>query len=143
MRKKFDKALYEENDAKARKAAKEILKDYNVIDNPRKMGVDLIVLDKNKLDKVLFYVECECKKVWKDKFTYDSVQFPERKLKYTQLERPTYFIMFNHDFTQYLVVKGSDLAASPLEIVPNKYITYGEKFFKVPLDKVSFNAFKR
>lgn len=142
MRKKFDKELYEQNDAKARAAAKEILKDYNVIDNPRKMGVDLIVLDKTKLDKVLFYVECECKRVWKDTFTYDSVQFPERKLKYTQLERDTYFIMFNHDFTQYLVVKGEDLASSPLEIVPNKYITYGEKFFKVPLSKVTFNKFK-
>lgn len=142
MRKKFDKALYEENDAKARKAAKEVLKDYEVIDNPRKMGVDLIVLDKNNKDKVLFYVECECKRVWKKDFLYDTVQFPERKKKYTELDKPTYFIMFNHDFSEYLVVKGSDLAASPLEIVPNKYITYGEKFFKVPISKVTFNKFK-
>lgn len=106
------------------------------------MGVDLIVLDKNKLDKVLFYVECERKTVWKDKFAYADVNFPERKLKYCQLDKPTYFIMFNHDFSEYLVVKGDDLAASPLEIVPNKYITYGEKFFKVPLSKVTFNKFK-
>jgi hypothetical protein len=142
MRKRFDKQLYAENDEKARKAAKEVLKGYTVIDNPRKMGVDLIVLDPKNHEKVLFYVECECKRVWKDKFSYDTVQFPERKLKYTQLDKKTYFIMFNHDFSEYLVVKGDDLASSPLEIVPNKYITYGEKFFKVPLSKVTFNKFK-
>jgi len=140
MRKHFDRDLYNENDAKAKAAAKEILKNFKVEDNPKKTGVDLLVY--NKQGEHIFNVECEIKKVWVDKFTYTDVQFPERKSKYCLLEKPTFFIMFNKDLSQYLVVSSKNLLNSPLEIVPNKYISYGEKFFKVPLNKVLFNEFR-
>lgn len=140
MRKLFDRELFNENDKRARKAVKRILEDYNVIDNPKKMGVDLIVQDKD--GNTMFYVECEIKKVWKSEFTYTDVQFPFRKEKYCLLDKPTYFIMLNYDLSQFLVVKHNDMLASPKEIVRNKYVPYGEEFFKVSLEKVKFNEFK-
>ena len=141
MRKPFDAALYAENDALARNKVRELLSDrFTVVDNPKRYGVDLLVY--NESGEHLFNVETEIKRVWVNDFIYTSVQFPERKRKFCALEKPTYFVMFNSDLSQYLVVKGADLAASPLEMVRNKYVKFGEHFFQVTLDKVAFNNFQ-
>lgn len=139
VRKRFDKELYERNDKIAKEAVLNLLDstELHVIENTKKTQVDLLAY--NSEDHV-FNIECEIKRVWKDKnFQYDSVQFPERKAKYANLDKPTLFVMFNNDLTSYLVVKSEDLISSPCVEVPNKYMYKGEKFFQVPLDKVYFN----
>ena len=38
-------------------------------------------------------------------------------------------------------VTGKNLIDSPTEVVSNKYVPEGERFFKVPLNKVQFHEF--
>ena len=140
IRKRFDKTLFEENDKKCRDKVREVLKntDFTVQDNSKVRGVDLLLF--NRTGQHIGYIEVERKTVWKGQdFKYESVQFPERKRKYTELDKPTIFVMFNDDMTNFLVVKGTDLASSPCVEVPNKYMYKGEQFFQVPIDKVKFN----
>lgn len=140
MRKRFDPALHADTDTPARDRVKEILKDsgFNVIDNPKKRGVDLLVY--NDKGKHVANIECEIKLLWKGKdFPYENVQFPERKEKYAISEVPTVFLMHNADRTEYLTVTGDVLISSPKKEVPNKYVYKGEYFFQVPKDKVKFN----
>lgn len=141
MIKRFDPELHRENDEKAKNALRKILGDskvYRLEDNPKKRGVDMLV---HQGDEHVFNIEVEIKKVWNgDKgFPYSDVQFPERKEKYANLEKPTLFVMFNADQSQYLAVTGKDLLESPKVEVRNKYVFSGEKFFKVPKNRVYFN----
>lgn len=140
IRKRFDRDLWLENDAKARKAVENLFSKFENIEvKPHK--------DHRKVDLEVFIdgehvanVETEIKRVWKaENFQYESVQFPERKKKFCELDKPTLFIMWNFDTSSYLVVAGSDLTESPCVEVPNKYVYKGEKFFQVPLNKVHFN----
>ncbi len=145
VRKQFDPKLYAENDRIAKELAATLIasisKTYEVIENPKKREVDLLVY-KNGVH--LFNVETEIKRVWQtQEFLYESVNFPERKLKYANLDKPTLFIMFNNDQTSYLCVTSDTLANSPLNIVPNKYVRYGEKFFQVDKEEVLFNNIKK
>lgn len=141
LKKRFDPSLHADNDQLVRTAIKEILKDsgYNVIDNPKKRDVDLLVYDKN--GKHVANIECERKLVWSGPdFKYEDINFPHRKEKYAILDKPTVFVMFNKEMTDYLTVTGDVLISSPLKEVPNKYLYKGEMFYKVPKDKVKFNA---
>lgn len=140
MNKKFDKALFAANDLLARNKIKDILSsspELVVEDNPKKMGVDLIV--KNKEGEVLFYIEAEIKRVWQGPFKYETVNFPSRKFKYCNLDKPTMFFMFNGDLSEYLTTTGNKIINSKTEIVRNKYVAFGEYFFKVELKDVVFN----
>ncbi|HEY8365680.1 MAG TPA: hypothetical protein VIL57_00905 [Bacteroidia bacterium] len=139
IRKRFDLDLYNENDNKAKNKAKELLVNsgFDVEDNPKKRGVDLLIF---KDGKHIANIECEIKKVWKGPvFRYPTIQFPERKKKFAELEIPTVFLMFNEDLSAHLAVRGSDLLKSPLVEVPNKYCFKGELFFQVPLEQTVFN----
>lgn len=142
MKKRFDRELYNEVDKKTKEKVFSLLRDLKSIqamENPKKTGVDILVND-SITNTLKFNIECEVKKVWKGKdFPYESVQIPGRKSKFAQLDNPTLFVMFNEDYTEYLVIKSTDLLASPLAEVPNKYCYKGEMFYQVPLEKVSFN----
>lgn len=142
MRKRFDRELYNEVDKKTKEKVFSLLEEFDNIhaaENTKKTKVDILVTDPDT-DELKFNIECEVKRVWKNKeFPYESVQIPERKLKYAILDKPTLFVMFNVDYSAYLVIKSADLVASPCVEVPNKYVYKGEKFFQVPLTKVVFN----
>ena len=139
MYKRFDRALFEENDKKCRTKVKELLQNegFAGVDNVKVRGVDILLYkDGNHIG----YIEVERKAVWKgDKFQYDNVQFPERKAKYAKLDKPTIFVMFNEDMSKFLAVRDKDLLSSPCVEVPNKYVYKGEQFFQVPLTKVKFD----
>lgn len=144
-RKRFDRQLYEANDKLAKenvlKLFNKMRKKYDVVDNPKKRGVDLFV---ERHGEHTFNIECEIKRVWKDqKFPYDSIQFPQRKKKFAELDKPTLFVMFNNDQSAFVAVTSNDLLSSPLAEVPNKYVYKGEMFFQVPLEKAVFNNLKR
>ena len=140
VRKRFDRDLWLENDKKARNACEKIFNQFeNLTVKPHKSPtkVDLeLFLDGEHIANV----ETEIKRVWKaETFQYESVQFPERKRKFCELEKPTLFIMWNFNCSSYLVVTGSDLIDSPSVEVPNKYVYKGEYFFQVPVNKVYMN----
>lgn len=138
-RKHFDKELYAKYDVAAKKAIKKIFKGsaWTIKENEKKTGVDFLVFEG---DKHIAYLEVEVKMNWNQKdFPYGDVQWPERKWKYTQLDKPTIFLMFNHDLGQYLTARGETLLNSKLEMVRNKYVRFGENFFKVPVSEITFN----
>lgn len=146
IRKKFDTQLYNECDSPAKKAVQALFEQhgfgsFDIVENPKKRGVDLLVYKKGEH---LFNIETEIKRVWKgDKFPYDNVQFPERKQKFAELDKPTIFVMFNEDLSSYLAVVDEDLLSSPTEMVRNRFVSYGENFFQVPLDRVYFDGLKK
>lgn len=139
--KRFDRELYDKTDTLAKNHCVALLTNlgYTVRENPKKRDVDLLIY---KGEQHIFNVETEIKLVWNGKFKYDTVQFPERKFKYATLNKPTYFIMWNADQSEYLVVKDKDLITSPVKEVRNKYVFQNELFFQVPLSKVKFNKFE-
>lgn len=139
MRKHFDRALYDKCDSLAKDKAIKVLRRHglDVVENPDKVGVDLLVY---KNDELLFNVETEIKLVWDGpKFPYENIQFPLRKHKFAILEKPTLFLMFNKDLSKYVAVNSDDLIRSPIEIVRNKFVKYGEYFYQVNLAN-SYNS---
>jgi hypothetical protein len=129
MKKKFDQALFADTDAKARACGKQYWTSlgHTVEDNPDRYGADLIVDGK-------FYCEVEIKKVWHgETFQYDTLQIPHRKAKYTKLDMPCKFIVFNSTQSHGILVDGDVLSASDVKEVPNKYAYKGEMFFQVPI----------
>lgn len=140
VRKRFDRDLWLENDKKARAGVEKLISDIEGLEvRPHK--------DHRKVDLELFLdgehianVETEIKRVWRGKdFQYNNVQFPERKKKFCELEKPTIFIMWNADLNSYLVVLDRDLVSSPCVEVSNKYVWKDEYFFQVPMKKVFMN----
>jgi len=132
MRKKFDKRLYNNNDP-AKLTAIEFFKTKNKIAvvNPDDYGIDLIVDNE-------FYCEVEVKHRWNGKdFAFPTLQIPERKNKFTVLDKPVIFMVFNSDKSYAFLVKGEDVLTSPLVVVPNKYVEFGEKFFQIPVNKLT------
>jgi hypothetical protein len=127
--KAFNPILFKENDRLARAAGKKYWQSlgYDVIDNPDRYGADLIVDNK-------FYCEVEIKKVWSGKeFKYDTLQVPERKKKFANLDMPCKFIVFNNEQSHGFLCEGETLMASPVVEVPNRYVYKGEFFFQVPV----------
>lgn len=140
MRKRFDKELHATYDTAARKFAMKLFKSldpFTITENPKKTGVDFLL---HKDGEHVAYLEVEIKRVWEGvDFKYEDVQFPERKWKYCKLDKPTVFMMINGNCTHYLCLDGDTMINSPIEMVRNRYIGYGEQFFKVPLKKVAFD----
>lgn len=143
-RKHFDRDLYNKYDKAARKYAKAAIGDkFEVIDNPKKMGVDLIV---KKNDVPIFYIETEIKKALDKPFEYGTLQLPERKSKFCTLDLPTLFMLFSSDGSKYFCTWDKFVSISPLAEIHNKYMSCREYFFQVPMVNVNNNfedAFRR
>ena len=144
MIKKFSKSLFNKYDTAAKKAIVAIFKDFKdfrIVQNEHKYGVDFLLYKK---DKHIGYLETEVKTLWKtEEFPYEDVQWPSRKKKYAELDKPTIFVIFSKDLKNYLTASSKILLKADQEIVRNKYIKYGEYFFKVPVKKIIFNDIKK
>lgn len=140
--KRFDRALYLENDEKARKAIKKLFKDnkkYTVVDNHLKTGVDMLVYSKKGH---ICNIEAEIKQAFEgDTFKFDTLHIPERKKKYTELDKPTVFIIFNKDLSSFYSIDQDLMLESGLKECSNKYMRSGEMFFDVPTKKALLNKF--
>ena len=127
--KKFDQKLFNKNDVPAREAAKKFWESRGVHarDNPDVYGPDLI-LDIGNL------LEVEIKHTWRDKFPFDTLQLPERKEKFAKIG--CMFMVFNSNLTQAFLFDGDTVLDSPKKEVYNKYVSKGELFFQIPINKV-------
>lgn len=134
-RKQFDRELFDTTDVSAR----EVIKDYigrsglYVRDNPDTYGPDLIVY---KGFKPLSFVEVEVKLVWKPEqyaFPWDTIQLPERKLKFLNLGLPIEFFILRADLERAVLIHDHAVAKSPVEEVRNKYVKVGELFCKIDI----------
>jgi hypothetical protein len=119
-RKPFDKKMFDATDNPAREVIREYIgrSGLFVRDNPDTYGPDLIVY---KGFKPLSFVEVEVKLVWKPEqnvFPWDTIQLPERKLKFLNLG---------------LLIHDHVVAKSPIEEVKNKYVKGGELFCRIDI----------
>lgn len=82
--------------------------------------------------KKTFYVEVEIKHSWVgDHFPFSDLHIPERKKKFAESGLKTYFMVFNHDLTHFLMCPDSAVINAPLKNVSNICMIQ-ERFFKVP-----------
>jgi len=134
-RKPFEQKLLEANDPSAREAIKDYIgrSGLYVRDNPDIYGPDLIVY---KGFKPLSFVEVEVKLVWKPEqyaFPWDTIQLPERKLKFLNLGLPIEFFILRADLERAVFFPDTVVAKSPVEEVRNKYVKVGELFCKIDI----------
>jgi hypothetical protein len=137
VKKRFCKELHQTNDTLARAAGKTYWSSvgYEVKDNPDQYGADLIV----NTGQEEFYSEVEIKRVWSGpNFAYDTLQIPGRKKKFTELDKPCVFVVFNNEQTHAFACHSDVLKESPLVEVPNKYVYSGEMFYQVPITKLQY-----
>ena len=132
-KKRFDRALYEEYDKKARKATTDYLKGigFEVCEHPNRYAQDLIAF--SPMDNYEFYAECEVKVIWdSEEFPYETVQLPQRKQKF--FDGNTKFFIWNKGLTKAITFWDAEISdLIPVE-VPNKYVHKGEYFYQIPLE---------
>lgn len=140
MRKPFDKALFAENDARARRVVTKQLESYGhyVEPNRNQYGIDLLVYEQASTLEIglepWLGVECEIKRVWKGpRLPWKTVQLPERKRKYLSPLHKTQFWILNNECTHAIIIPGAQLEIlKPVE-VPNKYVAKSELFYQIPM----------
>lgn len=134
-RKPFDRGMFDATDNPAREAIRDYIgrSGLYVRDNPDTYGPDLIVY---KGFKPLSYVEVEVKLVWKPEqyeFPWDTIQLPERKLKFLNLGLPIEFFILRADLEKAVLIPDYVVAKSPVEEVRNKYVKAGELFCRIDI----------
>jgi len=140
-RKRFSTDLYEKYDKMAKDLVrKEVPEEFEVRDNPQKMGVDLFAY---KDGKISFNIEPECKVCWPagEDFPWATINLPVRKSKYCHYPEPTLFVIFRADGEAYKCFWSWHVLASEIKEVSNKYNKSGELFFDVEM-KYTFNSIK-
>lgn len=99
--------------------------------NPDKYGPDLIA---RKFEDT-YFVEVEVKHAWIGEFfPYDTIQLPERKTKFTNLEYDTIFCLLNSQKTKAILIHQSKILSSELKSMPNKYMDE-EQFYSIPISE--------
>ena len=135
MYKVFQQKDFNRYDEAARAAAKKFWSSvgYTCEDNPDEYGVDLVV----KGQKKMFFCEVEVKTVWHGvQFKYPTIHLPVRKAKF--LTKPTQFMIFNNSLTHAAVIGRKKVINATKVEVPNKKISFGEKFFDIPKEDAIF-----
>lgn len=135
--KQFDPELHAATDSAARTTVLRYLDRTSLggwCSNTDQYGVDLVRHSAN--GEIAAGTEVEIKRVWSGPdFPWDSLQVPERKHKFTKLQFPVEFWILNKELTHALVIPAGVLAEyEPVEVA-NKYISKGERFYQVPLDR--------
>jgi hypothetical protein len=147
MNKRFDPALFKNNDPRARtKVASWLIgrgKVTSVRDNSDRYGPDLLMYSGGRF---VGYAEVEVKRVWTSfEFPWDEwVQFPARKKKFVDKAlaegKQIFFFMLNKYMTRLIVFPGEALADSAIEEVSNREVRSGEGFYKVPFSRHIFQG---
>lgn len=134
IRKKFDQELFNSNDPEARNVILSHLDSLGLFakENDDQYGPDIILY---RGLKPVSYIEVEVKRVWiGEAFPWESVQLPERKVKFTKLGLPCEFWIFNSTMEHAIIIPDTALSSSFLKEIPNRYIESGEMFYQIPLD---------
>jgi hypothetical protein len=135
--KTFDRSLYESHDTIGRQKTIEFFKErYNVnlIENPDIYGIDLLAFrGSNKVG----YVEVEVRNNWSGtKFPFDCLHVPERKEKLLSQDLPTVLVSLNKQCTMAFICGADLILFSPKMERVNKYVSSGEIFFLVNLNRI-------
>ena len=133
--KKFSKKLFDNNDPKSRVLVKEFFAKHGIIlqDNNDQYGVDLVSPDGS------VKIEIERRTIWKQKdFPFNEINLPERKAKFFTDKNVAYVIV-SEDYSRIGFIKGERIkeyiTENNLKENPNKYVSEGELFYKIPKDR--------
>jgi hypothetical protein len=136
VRKKFNRALYEAYDQKAKDALVEhlVAKGHIIVRTEENYYVD-VVSEKHGLT---FYNEAEVKVAWSGEWPKDwtEIRIPERKTrlleKYRDEKGVLNFYIFDKDLKQAWRIKDTLLTPESLREAKGRYIQKGEKFYHIP-----------
>ena len=135
IRKKFSQDLYNKNDEVAKIAVTNYLKKiYSiVIIRPENYNADILVIP---FIEPPFLVEAGIKYGWLgNEFpkNWPDVQIESRKDKYLNENLKVFYFILSKDLKRAFVVDGINLKEEFLKEVPNKYVSNGEYFYKIPI----------
>ena len=71
-------------------------------------------------------------------FPFETIQLPERKKKFTELDLPIEFWVLRPDLKCAIIISQDAVLESKLVEVQNKFIKKNELFFQIPLDQCLF-----
>ena len=136
VRKRFDRALYEAYDQKAKDALVGLLvkKDHVIVNTDENYYAD-VVSEKHGLT---FYNEAEVKIAWSGDWPthWEEIRIPERKTrlleKYKNEEGVLNFYIFDKELKQAWRIKDTALTPARLKEARGRYIQKGEKFYHIP-----------
>lgn len=136
VRKRFDRALYEAYDQKAKDALVRLLvdKDHLIVNTDENYYAD-VVSEKHGLT---FYNEAEVKIAWAGDWPEDwlEIRIPERKTrlleKYRNEDGALNFYIFSKDLTKVWRIKDTLLTQDRIKEASGRYIQKGEKFYHIP-----------
>ena len=131
QKKKFDQALYDQNDTPARAIlAKTFLLEYGLelYDNPDIYGPDMLAFKGNQFKG---YVEFEVKHNWKGAICpFASLHFPMRKERILHY-RPMIFVILNSSMSHLIWFKVEDLLEGRRIHKKTKLTDWDEGFIEV------------
>lgn len=139
IKKKFSKTLHAAYDQPAKDAFNAYMEskfpEAIVVENPfGKYGVDFQITGK---DKDTIYLDTEVRPAWvTEKFPYNTVHLPSRKLKFANKFDNAYFLSLNKELTRALLFKINK--TDTMVMVNNKYVATGEKFVNIPISRCKY-----
>lgn len=136
VRKRFDRALYEAYDQKAKEALEKHLTEngHEIVRTEENYGVDIV----STKDGVTHYSEAEVKVAWSGDWPshWTEIRIPERKVRLLEKYQPKdgvlNFYVFDKDLSKAWLIKSANLTQESLREAKGRYIQKGEKFFHIP-----------
>ena len=134
LTKAFEQDLHDKYDAPAKEAVAGYLTrlGFEVIPNPDRYGVDLLVIDEQK---VIGVVEVEVRQ-WSPNCPFPTIHVPERKTKF--FNGNSLFFALTKDMAKAYWIESKEILKHPLKEVRNVKVTAGELFFDVPTTEFNF-----
>ena len=136
VRKKFDRALYEAYDTKAKEALQTHLvgRGHTVEDKEEDYYVDVVSFKNGNT----YYNEAEVKIAWEGDWPPDwaEIRIPERKTrlleKYKSEKGFLNFYIFDKNLEQVWRIRDTSLTKERLREAKGRYIQKGEQFYHIP-----------
>lgn len=136
VRKKFDRALYEAYDTKAKHALRRHLvgRGHYVFDKKEDYFVDVVSSKGGNT----YYNEAEVKLAWEGDWPSDwaEIRIPERKTrlleKYKSEKGFLNFYIFDKNLEQVWRIRDTSLTKERLREAKGRYIQKGEQFYHIP-----------
>ena len=135
--KPFDQKTYEINDKKAFEVVGESLHNFSLLPYHKEdYKIDSTLLYQGK---PIAYLEFEMKKHWRTfNFNFEDVQFMPSKLKYCNLDLPSFFILFNANFTNCGVIRFGDIDQSKRRMVYLRTVGKEREMIWIPKNDFTF-----
>lgn len=134
VRRKFNRALYEAYDQKARDALIAHLKNrgHTILTDKEDYNVDVVSLKGDNI----YYNEAEVKVAWSGEWPshWAEIRIPERKTRLLDKYKTGLlnFYIFDKDLEQVFRIKDTCLTPDRLKVAFGRNIPKGEQFYHIP-----------